>query len=123
VVRLLDNFRHAGPNGQHMCMVFEALGDNLLTLIKRFDYRGLPLSAVKELTLHMLVGLDFLHRQLSIIHTDLKPENVLLIRSLDGKKRELRQVKGGLAGSGSWGGQPTGPREGEGEGGGGCRES
>lgn len=61
VVRLLDHFRHSGPHGHHICMVFEVLGDNLLSLIKRYEYRGIPVWAVKELTQQMLVGLDFLH--------------------------------------------------------------
>ncbi|TYJ18047.1 hypothetical protein E1A91_A09G094900v1 [Gossypium mustelinum] len=83
VVKLLDHFKHSGPNGQHMCMVFEYLGDNLLTLIKYSDYRGVPLHMVKEICQHILVGLDYLHRELSIIHTDLKPENVLLLSMID----------------------------------------
>lgn len=83
VVKLLDHFKHSGPNGQHVCMVFEYLGDNLLTLIKYGDYRGIPLSMVKEICFNILVGLDYLHRQLSIIHTDLKPENVLLCSMVD----------------------------------------
>eukprot|EP00959_Pyramimonas_sp_CCMP1952_P343848 7202367-Pyramimonas_sp.AAC.1 len=33
--QLLDSFEHVGPHGVHVCMVFEVLGDNLLTLIKR----------------------------------------------------------------------------------------
>ncbi|KAG9151257.1 hypothetical protein Leryth_002805 [Lithospermum erythrorhizon] len=86
VVKLLDHFKHSGPNGQHVCMVFEYLGDNLLTLIKYTDYRGLPLHMVKELCFNILVGLDYLHRQLSIIHTDLKPENVLLCSMIDPSK-------------------------------------
>ncbi|XP_015088196.1 SRSF protein kinase 2 [Solanum pennellii] len=86
VVKLLDNFKHSGPNGQHVCMVFEYLGDNLLTLLKYTDYRGLPIHMVKELCYHVLVGLDYLHRQLSIIHTDLKPENVLLCSTIDPSK-------------------------------------
>lgn len=86
VVKLLDNFKHSGPNGQHVCMVFEYLGDNLLTLLKYTDYRGLPINMVKELCYHVLVGLDYLHRQLSIIHTDLKPENVLLCSTIDPSK-------------------------------------
>ena len=34
-----------GPNGTHVCMCFEVLGDNLLALIKRYDYRGIPMRA------------------------------------------------------------------------------
>ncbi|MBA0683967.1 hypothetical protein Goari_025585, partial [Gossypium aridum] len=83
VVKLLDHFKHSGPNGQHMCMVFEYLGDNLLTLIQYSDYRGVPLHMVKEICRHILVGLDYLHSELSIIHTDLKPENVLLLSMID----------------------------------------
>ncbi|KAJ6927632.1 SRSF protein kinase 2-like [Populus alba x Populus x berolinensis] len=86
VVKLLDHFKHSGPNGQHVCMVFEYLGDNLLSLIKYSGYRGVPLHMVKEICFHMLVGLDYLHRQLSIIHTDLKPENVLLFSMIDPSK-------------------------------------
>ncbi|KAL5056206.1 hypothetical protein RYX36_036888 [Vicia faba] len=82
-VKLLDHFKHSGPNGVHVCMVFEFLGDNLLTLIKYSDYRGVPLSMVKEICFHILVGLDYLHRELSVIHTDLKPENVLLLSLID----------------------------------------
>ncbi|XP_071705843.1 uncharacterized protein [Rutidosis leptorrhynchoides] len=86
VVKLLDHFKHSGPNGQHVCMVFEYLGDNLLTLIKYSDYRGVPLQKVKEICYHVLGGLDYLHRQLSIIHTDLKPENILLLSMIDPEK-------------------------------------
>ncbi|XP_077219891.1 uncharacterized protein LOC143854052 [Tasmannia lanceolata] len=90
VVKLLDHFKHSGPNGQHICMVFEYLGDNLLTLIKYSDYRGIPLPMVKEICFHVLVGLDYLHRQLSIIHTDLKPENILLLSTIDPSKDARR---------------------------------
>lgn len=86
VVKLLDHFKHSGPNGQHVCMVFEYLGDNLLTMIKYSDYRGIPLYKVKQICYHILGGLDYLHRELSIIHTDLKPENILLLSTIDPEK-------------------------------------
>lgn len=86
VVKLLDHFKHSGPNGQHVCMVFQYLGDNLLTLIKYSDYKGIPLHMVKEICVHILVALDYLHNKLSMIHTDLKPENVLLLSMLDPSK-------------------------------------
>ncbi|KAG5179961.1 serine threonine protein kinase [Tribonema minus] len=78
VVQLVDCFDHVGPNGTHVCMVFEMLGCNLLSVIKRYDYRGIPIPIVKSMTRQMCLGLDFLHRVCHIIHTDLKPENVLL---------------------------------------------
>ncbi len=78
VVSLLDSFNHKGPNGVHVCMVFEVLGENLLGLIKRWDHRGIPMPLVKQITKQVLLGLDYLHRECGIIHTDLKPENVLI---------------------------------------------
>jgi serine/threonine-protein kinase SRPK3 len=78
VVSLLDSFQHRGPNGNHVCMVFEVLGENLLGLIKRWNHRGIPMPLVKQITKQVLLGLDYLHRECGIIHTDLKPENVLI---------------------------------------------
>ncbi|KAF2843371.1 kinase-like protein [Patellaria atrata CBS 101060] len=78
VVSLLDSFTHRGPNGNHVCMVFEVLGENLLGLIKKWNHRGIPMPLVKQITKQVLLGLDYLHRECGIIHTDLKPENVLI---------------------------------------------
>ena len=76
---LHDSFFHSGPNGRHMCMVFSMLGCNLLSVIKAFNYRGIPIPVVKNMVRGICRGLDFLHRKCHIIHTDLKPENVLLL--------------------------------------------
>ncbi|KAH8919968.1 kinase-like protein [Atractiella rhizophila] len=78
VVQLLDSFKHRGPNGTHVCMVFEVLGENLLGLIKRYQHRGVPEHIVKQIAKQVLLGLDYMHRSCGIIHTDLKPENVLI---------------------------------------------
>ncbi|WFD29130.1 non-specific serine/threonine protein kinase [Malassezia sp. CBS 17886] len=77
-VSLLDHFRHKGPNGSHVCMVFEVLGENLLGLIKRYQHRGVPVHIVKQIAKQVLLGLDYMHQSCGIIHTDLKPENVLI---------------------------------------------
>jgi hypothetical protein len=50
VVELLEHFVVRGPNGKHVCMVFEVLGCNLLSIIRQTRYRGLPLAAVKSIT-------------------------------------------------------------------------
>lgn len=78
VVELLDNFTHEGPNGKHVCMVFEVLGENLLSMIRRYHHRGIPVRLVQQIIYQVLMGLDYMHRECGIIHTDLKPENVLV---------------------------------------------
>jgi|EP00670_Eutreptiella_braarudii_P007216 serine/threonine-protein kinase SRPK3 len=75
---LTDHFEHRGPNGRHVVMVFEVLGENLLQLIMKYDYKGIPIPVVKNITRQILIGLDYLHSKLHIIHTDLKPENVVV---------------------------------------------
>ena len=76
-------------------MVFEVLGENLLGLIKRYQVcanahhvsrsvlihpqnRGVPEHIVKQISKQVLLGLDYLHSHCGVIHTDLKPENVLI---------------------------------------------
>lgn len=78
VVQLLDDFKISGVNGTHVCMVFEVLGHNLLKLIIRSNYQGIPLTNVKTIIQQVIEGLDYLHRRCKIIHTDIKPENILI---------------------------------------------
>lgn len=78
IVNLYDDFVHEGPNGKHICMVFEVLGENLLSLIRRYNHKGVPITIVKQIAKQTLLALDYLHRRCGIIHTDLKPENILI---------------------------------------------
>lgn len=90
--RMSDHFEHTGPHGVHVCMVFDILGENLLCLIERYEHRGIPIPIVKSLTREILIGLDHIH-SMNIIHTDLKPENVLLSQPKHGILREMRTYK------------------------------
>jgi len=80
VIRLIDSFQVYGVNGNHVAMVFEKLGCNLLTLIRIYKYKGLPIPLVRLIAKQILIGIEFLHR-CQLIHTDLKPENVLLVKT------------------------------------------
>jgi serine/threonine protein kinase len=55
-VQLLDNFKITGPNGVHVCMVFEVLGNNLLKLIIKSNYHGIPLENVRIIVKQVLQG-------------------------------------------------------------------
>ncbi|XP_071277196.1 SRSF protein kinase 3 [Agelaius tricolor] len=78
IVQLIDDFKISGVNGVHVCMVLEVLGQQLLRWIIKSNYQGLPLPCVKSIVRQVLEGLDYLHTKCKIIHTDIKPENVLV---------------------------------------------
>uniref|UniRef100_A0A4W3JJ80 non-specific serine/threonine protein kinase n=1 Tax=Callorhinchus milii TaxID=7868 RepID=A0A4W3JJ80_CALMI len=78
VVQLVDDFKISGMNGIHVCMVFEVLGHHLLKWIIKSNYQGLPILCVKSIIQQVLQGLDYLHSKCKIIHTDIKPENILM---------------------------------------------
>ena len=76
IVSFLDSFSHQGPEAQHVCIVFEPLGENLLALIERNKKKGVPRSLVKVITRQILLGLEYLHDECDLVHTDIKPENI-----------------------------------------------
>ena len=79
IVKLLNHFTIRGVHGIHTCMVFEALGCSLYRLIVENKYQGLALPQVKSIIKQVLQGLHYLHNKCHIIHTDIKPENILLV--------------------------------------------
>ncbi|CAO1636572.1 unnamed protein product [Parajaminaea phylloscopi] len=74
IVRLKTHFQHRG----HLCMVFESLSMNLREVVKRFGKDvGLNLRAVRAYTYQIFLGLALL-KKASIVHADLKPDNVIV---------------------------------------------
>ncbi|KAG9101315.1 serine/threonine protein kinase, CMGC group [Ceratobasidium sp. 370] len=101
IVQFLDSFDHkveaeTGPPAVHICMVFEPLGASLLTLIKAHR-KGVPEHLVRQIASQVLAGLAFLHDRCGVIHTDLKPENIMI--SLGGKHDIEAIVQAELASS------------------------
>ncbi|MQL79682.1 hypothetical protein Taro_012121 [Colocasia esculenta] len=64
----------------HICIVFEKLGPSLYDFLQKNSYRSFPIDLVRELARQLLECVAFIH-DLRLIHTDLKPENVLLVSS------------------------------------------
>mmetsp|Transcript_1363 Transcript_1363/g.2598 ORF Transcript_1363/g.2598 Transcript_1363/m.2598 type:complete len:635 (-) Transcript_1363:231-2135(-) len=73
VVRMKNFFKHE----KHQCLVFELLYRNLYELLIDTQYKGVSLNLVRKFGKQILQTLGFLRRR-SVIHCDLKPENVLM---------------------------------------------
>ncbi|OQR85159.1 serine/threonine-protein kinase minibrain-like isoform X1, partial [Achlya hypogyna] len=82
IVELLDRFVHRG----HHCLVFELLSFNLFQLLQSTKYTGIGLKLLRKFMRQVLESLQYLAES-SIIHCDLKPENIVLVN------RSKSQVK------------------------------
>ena len=103
VLRLVGQFEVEGANGRHICLALELLGCSLLKCYKP-GKAGMPLVKVREVMAQVMKGLDFLHTKARIIHTDIKPENILLAEpGTSGLPNEVPwNVKIGDLGSACW---------------------
>lgn len=73
IVRMIDFFVYR----KHLCIAFELLSVNLYDVLKQNQFRGVSMALIRVLTEQLLKAMMCL-RQASVIHCDLKPENVLL---------------------------------------------
>ncbi len=78
MVDLVCYFMHQN----HLCLVFELLGLNLYEVLKKRQFRGLPLSVVRTLVKQAVGSVKELAKK-NIVHCDLKPENILLVNDDD----------------------------------------
>ncbi|KAL2846415.1 kinase-like domain-containing protein [Aspergillus pseudoustus] len=77
VCHLLDDFEHIGPNGMHVCLVFELMGETLRSFGAWFFESRLPNSVMRRFAIQLLLVLDFAHEH-NVIHTDIKPDNIFV---------------------------------------------
>ena len=60
-------------------MVFNLLYGDIYNIIKDDNYQNiLHIKNIKNITIQMLIALNNLHNTHNIIHSDIKPENILL---------------------------------------------
>ncbi len=76
IVSFLDSFTHRVASTAHICISFEPLGAHLLSLIEKNRRKGVPPCIVKSIARQVLLGLQYLHEECDLVHTDIKPENI-----------------------------------------------
>ncbi|QPH01212.1 hypothetical protein C2857_005411 [Epichloe festucae Fl1] len=79
VRRLLDSFTVDGKDGiPHQCLVLQPLREPLWLYCKRWPGGVIPPEVLKVMIQMMLLGIDYLHSECQLIHTDLKLDNIMI---------------------------------------------
>ncbi|KAI0697559.1 kinase-like domain-containing protein [Cytidiella melzeri] len=78
VIHLVDHFYCPQSRRDHLCLVLEPLSQSLHSLSKRWVNSRLPSCLVRHVIRQVVEGLDYLHTECNIIHTDVKADNVML---------------------------------------------
>ncbi|XP_044021641.1 homeodomain-interacting protein kinase 3-like [Siniperca chuatsi] len=74
IVRFMDNFRFHNLS----CLAFEMLDRSLWDLIKERMWTPLSLNEIRPVTHQLLIAFEAL-KGIGILHTDLKPDNIMLV--------------------------------------------
>ena len=78
-VKMLDYFVYEEDDKtRFVCSVYDLYAGSIFMVLDTGKHKyGLPIDVVKTITKQLLTALIVLHHNLRIIHTDIKPENIL----------------------------------------------
>ncbi len=82
-VKMHEHFYFSDAEHKYIALVFEKLAKSLYDFIKANKYRGYPMPMIQDFARQIMEGISFLHENLGLTHTDLKPENLLLKNSTE----------------------------------------
>ena len=78
IIDITNNFEVDDKTGIHKCIVYDEIGKDLYDIMITYYRQGFPKKYVKSIIRQVLEALCYLHIKCGIIHTDVKPENVLI---------------------------------------------
>lgn len=77
--KMLEDFIDVIEDGEYLCMVFKLMACSVYDIIKKGKYaHGLPEPVAKKVMYQTLLAMDRLNTKYKQIHTDIKPENILI---------------------------------------------
>ena len=79
ILNLKESFDFKIENEKRLCLVFELMAGCVFDVIEQGKYdKGIPLKLANKIMKQALNGLNILHNNVRMIHTDIKPENLLI---------------------------------------------
>ncbi|KAG8998375.1 hypothetical protein FRB94_009865 [Tulasnella sp. JGI-2019a] len=90
VTHLLHYFTADSKNGRHSIFSTDVLGSDLQSLRQAQPSRRFSLAITKRIIQQVLVALDYIHIECGVVHTDLKPDNMMV--DLDHQETAIRKL-------------------------------
>lgn len=81
IIELLDHFTYKSDLGKHWCMIFELFAcsvDDVINVKEGKYSNGIPKDMAYKFCEQIRQSIMYLHEQHQIMHTDIKPENMLI---------------------------------------------
>lgn len=75
---MLDHFKLKGPHGQHVCVVYDVLREPIGITMEKLPGHLFSSDNLRILLPSLLQGLDYMHSECHIVHTDLKADNIMM---------------------------------------------
>ncbi|ORX60813.1 kinase-like protein [Piromyces finnis] len=94
-IHLVDCFDYR----RHICMVFDLLDQSAFDYLKENGFHPFPIKHIQHFAYQLLTSVEFIH-SLKLIHTDLKPENIMIVNNksdtiskTDDKSKKKKKIK------------------------------
>jgi len=73
-----DTFKIKGRHGEHLCIVYDVLREPINLCMEKFPGHLFSPEKLRKLVPALLQGLDYLHAECHVVHTDLKADNIMM---------------------------------------------
>ena len=75
---MLNTFTLKSRHGHHLCIVYDVLREPIDLCMEKFPGRRFNFAKLRVLIPALLQGLDYMHTECGVVHTDLKADNIMM---------------------------------------------
>ena len=75
---MLSTFKLKTHRGEHLCIVYDVLREPLNICMEKYQSRLFSSDKLRKILPSLLKGLDYMHTECRVVHTDLKADNIMM---------------------------------------------
>lgn len=75
---MLETFSIKSKYGEHLCIVYDVLREPIDDCMNKMPNQLFSSDKLRKLLPALLTGLDYMHSECHVVHTDLKPDNIMM---------------------------------------------